>query len=142
SGGLQSSSVNAISGALAILQAAFRLAPGGALPGGCATWCKVPFKASGCVLRSSSVSGPDESCPTITSQRSGESVWSSSAFSSQRRRRGRSCEATTTEISGAGTGDMLSEHQTVRAGACAHSTDDLRCVEQDCLDESFWISPP
>src|SRR4051794_13134007 len=100
SGGRQSSSVNAMIGARARRSAALRLAPGGADPGGSVAWRSVPRCASGWLRSSSSVSGPLESWPTTISQRSSGSVCSSSALSSQRRRRGRSWDGTTTAISG------------------------------------------
>jgi hypothetical protein len=99
-GGRQSSSVKTTIGARAARQAALRLAHGGLEPGGRRIWRSVACSASGCACRSPSVSGPVESCATTTSKRSRSSVCSDSVSSSHRNRSGRSCDATTTAISG------------------------------------------
>src|SRR4051812_27437906 len=97
--GRQSSSVKATSGALARPQPVFRWRAGVPVPGSSRSWRRTPAAASGCVRRRSSDSSPRESWTTTSSQRERSSVCSSRAFRSQRRRRGRSCEGTTTETS-------------------------------------------
>jgi len=77
-----------------------RGAPGGLEPGGRRTWRSVPCRVSGCASSSASVSEPVESCAT-TSKRSRSSGGSESGSSSDGNRSGRSCDATTTAISGA-----------------------------------------
>src|SRR4051812_2829832 len=93
-GGRQSSSVNATRGARAARQPTLRF---GAAPQGASS---IARGCISCVARSSFVSGP-ESWATTTSKRSRSRVCSASALSSQRRRTARSCEGTTTDISGA-----------------------------------------
>src|SRR5436190_10802039 len=96
--GRQSSSVKATSGARAARQPRFLWRAGVPVPGSSLRCESTPACANGWRSIMSATSSR-ESCATTTSKRSRPSVCSSSAFRSQRRRTGRSCDGTTTDTS-------------------------------------------
>src|SRR5919108_2999001 len=121
--GRQRSSVNAIRGASAPRQAALRFAAGPASPPAITCARSLPAAPSGCSASRRPVSAPAASCATTTWKRSGASVRSSSALSSQRSPSGRSCEATAMATSG------IDGHYEVAVGPAADEPDRLARYE-------------